>query len=68
MIILQCLERLGFNVHHVAVVLFVVDRQKMADQLGHVLGPRSQRRQVDRHHVEAIVKILAKPFGFDFAQ
>ena len=32
----------------------------MPDQHGHVFGPFAQRRQVDPHHVEPVVKILAE--------
>ena len=53
------------DVHHVAVVLFVVDVEEMADQLGHVLAALAQRRQVDRHHVEPVVQVLAESLGLD---
>ena len=40
----------------------------MADQLGDVLAPLAQRRQVDRHHVQPVVQILAEPLGLDLGQ
>ncbi len=36
---------------------------EVVDQQGDVLAPLAQRRQVDRHDVEPVVKVLAKAAG-----
>ena len=60
MIFLQRFHRPVFDVGHVAIVFFVVVRQKMADQFRNVFAPLAQRRQVNRHHVQSIVQVFAK--------
>ena len=67
-VILQRLHRGRRHVGHVAVVLLVVDLQEMADQRGNVFAPLAQRRQIDRHHVQAIVEVFAEPPGLGLFQ
>ena len=40
----------------------------MGDQFGNVLAPLAQRRQVDRHHVEPVVQVLAEAAVARFGQ
>ena len=42
--------------------------QKVVRQDQHIVAPLAQRRQVDLHHVESIVKILAKATGADLCR
>ncbi len=39
--------------------------QHVVDQRRHVLGPLAQRRQLDRHHAQAVEEVLAKAPGGD---
>ena len=48
--------------------LVVVDAKKVSDQLGDVLAAFADRRQIDRDHVEAIIKILAEPSALDLVE
>ena len=40
----------------------------MADELGDVLAPLPQRRQVNRHHVQPVVQVLAEVVLVDLLQ
>ena len=60
-VFLQRRQRPRLDVGHVAVVLLVVEVEEVRDQLGDVLAPLAQRRQVDRHDVEPVVQVLAEP-------
>ena len=68
LVLLQRGERPRLDVGHVAVVLLIVQVEKMSDQFRDVLAALAQRRQVDRHDVEPVVQVLAEPAGGGFGQ
>src|SRR5262245_29608234 len=44
----------------VPVVLFIVQVEKMSDELRDILAAVAERRQVNGHHVEPVVEVFAK--------
>ena len=68
LVLLQGGQGPWIDVGHVAVVLFIVDVEEMSDQFRDILAAISQRRQVERHDVEPVVKVFAEAAGGGFGQ
>ena len=67
-VVAQKLHGLGLDMGHVAEVLLVVDAEEEAHQLRNVLAALAQGGQIDRHHVEAVVEVLAETGGLDLLE
>ena len=61
-------HRLGVDAAHLAPILLGVAIEEEEHQGLDVLAALAQGGQVDRHHVEPVVQILAEPAGLDFLE